>query len=100
LYWKVIGLMAKGQLLAMTAEASDGVRACTAGITTWRLTGSTVYLPFFLSDRRAAGRVKTHTSGKRRKYNSSTRHQTVYLQHHPFHDAQFSENISTRVAGV
>jgi hypothetical protein len=46
------------------------------------------------------GRVKTHTSGKCRKYNSSTRHQTVYLQHHPFHDAQFSENISTRVAGV
>jgi len=31
-----------------------------------------------------AGRVKTHTSGKCRKYNSSTRHQTECSQHHPF----------------
>jgi class 3 adenylate cyclase/predicted ATPase len=48
-YWKALGTAARGWVFALTAKASDAVRAITSGITSHRSTGATLYEPFFLS---------------------------------------------------
>jgi class 3 adenylate cyclase/predicted ATPase len=47
--WKALGMMGKGCVLALSGKASQAIQMITSGITTYRSTGSRVYLPFFLS---------------------------------------------------
>ena len=47
--WKAGGMLARGWLFAVTGRASDAVQMLTSGITAWRSTGSTVFMPWFLS---------------------------------------------------
>jgi predicted ATPase len=49
LVWKAFGMINQGWLLALTGKASNAVRMITSGIAAWRLTGSTLWIPFFLS---------------------------------------------------
>ena len=49
LFWKAFGLMNRGCILAQTGSASDAVQTITSGITGWRSTGATVWMPLFLS---------------------------------------------------
>jgi hypothetical protein len=47
--WKALGMMNQGALFAMIGKASDAVRAITLGISTYRSTGSTLYMPWYSS---------------------------------------------------
>ena len=49
LFWKAFGMMHQGLLLALTGKASDAVQIMTSGITAWRSTGSTLWMPWYLS---------------------------------------------------
>ena len=49
LLWKAFGMLGRGWLLGLTGRASDGVQMITSGITAWRATGSTFFLPTWLS---------------------------------------------------
>ena len=48
LFWKAYGMMHQGCVLAVTDKASDAVQMMTAGITAYRSTGSTNWMPFWL----------------------------------------------------
>ena len=48
-FFKAFGLMLRGSILALTGKASDAVPMTTSGITAFRSTGATVFLPFGLS---------------------------------------------------
>jgi predicted ATPase len=47
--WKALATMQKGSVLALSGRASDAIQMITSGTTTYRSTGSRVYLPIFLS---------------------------------------------------
>ena len=47
--WKALGTMEKGCVLALSGKASEAIQMISSGSTTYRSTGSRVYLPFFLS---------------------------------------------------
>jgi len=47
--WKAQGMLQQGYVLTTTDKASDAVHMITTGITEWRSTGSTQFLPFALS---------------------------------------------------
>jgi predicted ATPase len=47
--WKAGGMLARAWLFAVTGKTSDAVQMLTSGITAWRSTGSTVFMPWFLS---------------------------------------------------
>jgi predicted ATPase len=47
--WKAFGMLGRGCLLALTGRASDAVQTITSGITAWRSTGATLFLPSWLS---------------------------------------------------
>jgi predicted ATPase len=49
LFWRAHGILVRGQLLALTKSPEDAVPSLTAGITAWRTTGSTLWLPMHLS---------------------------------------------------
>jgi predicted ATPase len=49
LFWKIQGMRTQGQLLAVTREAADAVRTITSALTAWHSTGSTAFVPFYLS---------------------------------------------------
>jgi class 3 adenylate cyclase/tetratricopeptide (TPR) repeat protein len=49
LFWKVGGILVKGCLLAVTGNASAAVATITSGLNEWRATGTTVWMPTFLS---------------------------------------------------
>ena len=49
LLWKAGGTMNKGCVLVLTGRASDAIDKLTAGITAWRTTGATLWLPCYLS---------------------------------------------------
>ena len=49
LVWKAFGMMNQGLLLASTGKAANAVQMITSGIAAWRSTGSTLWLPFYLS---------------------------------------------------
>jgi predicted ATPase len=46
--WKALGLMNKGLLFALTGKAADAVQKITSGLTAWRSTGSTLWIPLYL----------------------------------------------------
>jgi predicted ATPase len=48
MFWKAVGMMNQGWLLALTGQASNAVRVMTSGINHWRSTGATIWLPFYL----------------------------------------------------
>ena len=47
--WKALGMLGRGWLFGLTGRTSDAVRMITSGITAWQSTGSTFYLPTWLS---------------------------------------------------
>ena len=47
--WKAAGMMNQGCVLALTGQASDAVQTIISGITAFRSTGSTMWLPMYLS---------------------------------------------------
>ena len=47
--WKALATMQKGSVPALSGRASEAIQMITSGITTYRSTGSRVYLPIFLS---------------------------------------------------
>ena len=49
LYWKALGMLLRGDLLALTGEAAEAVQTITSGINAQRSTGGTVLTPFHLS---------------------------------------------------
>ena len=48
MFWKALGMMDQGCILALTGKASDAVRMITSGITAWWSTGSTLNILSFL----------------------------------------------------
>jgi class 3 adenylate cyclase/predicted ATPase len=48
LYWKARGMLNQGSVLALTGKASNAIRMITSGITTYRSTGTTIWMPLFL----------------------------------------------------
>jgi hypothetical protein len=50
-FWKAWGLMQRGCVLALIGEPAGAIDSITAGITAWRSTGSTLYLPPVVSQR-------------------------------------------------
>ena len=49
LFWKALGMAVQGCLLALTGKASDSVHMMTSGLTAYRLTGTTVWMPLHLT---------------------------------------------------
>ena len=49
LFWKALGMMNQGCVLALTGKASDAVQMITSGITAFRSTGATLWMPLHLS---------------------------------------------------
>ena len=49
LFWKAVGMTHQGWLLALTGKASDAVHMITSGLTAWRSTGATLWVPLYLS---------------------------------------------------
>jgi hypothetical protein len=47
--WKAIGMMKKGSLLVRTGKASETVELINAGISEWRSTAATLWIPWHLS---------------------------------------------------
>jgi len=47
--WKALATMQKGCVLALSGKASEGIQMITSGMTTYKSTGSRVYLPIFLA---------------------------------------------------
>jgi predicted ATPase len=48
-YWKAHGMMNQGCVLALTGKTADAVQMIPSGVTAWRSTGATVFVPFYLS---------------------------------------------------
>ena len=48
-FWKAFGRLGRGWLLGLTGGASDAIQMITSGIAAWRSTGTTVFLPLWLS---------------------------------------------------
>jgi predicted ATPase len=53
-FWKAHGTMAQGRVFAATGRVADGIQTLTTGITTYRSTGGTLYVPSYLSHLAAA----------------------------------------------
>jgi predicted ATPase len=49
LFWKAWGIMNQGCLSVLTGKAADAFQMITSGLTAWRSTGATVWLPSYLS---------------------------------------------------
>jgi predicted ATPase len=49
LFWKIQGMRTQGQLLAVAREAADAVHTITSALTAWHSTGSTAFVPLYLS---------------------------------------------------
>jgi predicted ATPase len=49
LFWKGLGVMNRGCVLALTGKATDAIQMLTSGIAAWRSTGAKVWMPLFLS---------------------------------------------------
>jgi predicted ATPase len=48
LYWKALGMVSQGCVLALTGRASDAIEMLISGMAALRATGTTLFLPFFL----------------------------------------------------
>jgi class 3 adenylate cyclase/predicted ATPase len=49
-FWKTKGLVDQGWLVSMTGKASDAVDVAKSGLVAWRSTGSTMAVPYYLSN--------------------------------------------------
>jgi predicted ATPase len=49
-FYKTVGRLNQGCVLAVSGKASDAVELIISGITTWRSTGATLFMPWFLSN--------------------------------------------------
>jgi predicted ATPase len=49
LLWKAAGMMIQGCVLTLTGKASEAVQMMTSGITAFRSTGATLWMPWYLS---------------------------------------------------
>jgi class 3 adenylate cyclase/predicted ATPase len=49
LFWGAWGIMQRGAVLALTGEGTDAVQTITAGVTAMRSTGTTMWMPLWLS---------------------------------------------------
>jgi class 3 adenylate cyclase/predicted ATPase len=49
LFWRASGMLHKGCVLAQTGKVLDAAQMITSGIIGWRSTGSTLWMPYFLS---------------------------------------------------
>ena len=49
LFWKAHGMSMQGCILAVTDKAAEAVQMITSGIAAWRSTGSTFWMPLYLS---------------------------------------------------
>jgi predicted ATPase len=49
LFWKAWAISTQGCLFASTGRATDAVRMITSGVAAWRSTGSTLWMPLYLS---------------------------------------------------
>jgi predicted ATPase len=49
LFWAAWGMMQRGCLLALTGRASDAVQTITSGVTAMQSTGTTMWMPLWLS---------------------------------------------------
>jgi predicted ATPase len=47
--WRASAMLGRGWLCGLAGGAADAVQMITSGIATWRSTGSTVWMPFYLS---------------------------------------------------
>jgi len=47
--WKAWGKLNEGCVSSLTGKAADAVQTIIAGITAWRSTGSTLWMPFYLA---------------------------------------------------
>jgi predicted ATPase len=47
--WKAYGMLNQGFLLALTVQAADAVQMINSGLTAYRSTGTTMWMPMFLS---------------------------------------------------
>jgi predicted ATPase len=50
LYWKAQGTIHQGCVFALTGKASTAVQMITSGMTAWRSTGATLFIPWYLSN--------------------------------------------------
>jgi predicted ATPase len=48
-HWRAGGILVRGWVLALTGKASDAIHTLASGIAAWRSTGSTAFVPLFLS---------------------------------------------------
>jgi class 3 adenylate cyclase/predicted ATPase len=48
--WKAFGMMHRGSVLALTGHGAEAIPLLTAGIDAWRSTGSTLWVPCYLSN--------------------------------------------------
>jgi predicted ATPase len=48
LFWKALGTMNRGCILALIGNPTDAIETITSGMTGWRSTGATVWTPLFL----------------------------------------------------
>jgi class 3 adenylate cyclase/predicted ATPase len=49
LFWKPAGIVQQGCVLALTGQASNAIHMITSGITAWRSTGTTLWMPLHMS---------------------------------------------------
>jgi predicted ATPase len=49
LLWKAAGTALRGCILALTGMSPDAIRMINSGLTAWRSTGSTLWVPFYYS---------------------------------------------------
>jgi class 3 adenylate cyclase/predicted ATPase len=48
LFWKALGMILQGSALALSGNSSMAVHVITSGISSWRSTGATLFMPFIL----------------------------------------------------
>jgi predicted ATPase len=48
-YWRAMGILLRGWLLALTGKSSDAIHMITSGTSAFRLTGATLYEPYNLA---------------------------------------------------
>src|SRR5262249_37574404 len=53
-FWRALGTVNHGCMLALTGKAEDAVHIITSGIAAWRSTGATMFLPMWLTHLAAA----------------------------------------------
>jgi predicted ATPase len=49
MFWKVVGILRRASLLALAGKASDAVGIFSSALPAWRSTGTTIFLPVYLS---------------------------------------------------